>query len=56
MDENERRRATAHDMWLQQLTPEQRAELAAEPEEGFGLLWVPDEPRESLQRAIERRD
>lgn len=117
--ENARRRQTAHDAWLGQLTSEQRdrvlarldqelegsparrtrpglpglvgmlkggrsdlaaqakgivrgslerarqrAEAAGEklpawlvdhPDEGDGMAWVPDEPRESLQRAIDWR-
>ena len=47
MEENQRRRQTAHEMWLLQLTPEQRAELDA-GDEGYGELWVPDEASEVL--------
>lgn len=92
--ENARRRQTAHDAWLGQLTPEQRADVLARldqeleaspvrrtrlnwlerarrraeaeggelpawlvdhPDEGDGMAWAPDEPRESLQRAIDWR-
>lgn len=64
MNENERRRTTARQMRLAQLPSEQRAALRGDetragqqnhPGEGYGLLWVPDGPREALQRSIERR-
>lgn len=68
MSENERRRQTAHEMWLQQLTPEQRAEQEQERPEAVGMKYpchrdhqhetwcLPvNEMSEALQRAIERR-
>lgn len=66
MDENERRRQTAHEAWLLQLTPEQRGEyelahmgevMEASPEalEAAETLAEINEATEALQRAIERR-
>ena len=69
MEENQRRRQTAHEAWLLQLTPEQRAEREQERPEAVGMKYpchrqhrhetwcLPvNEMGEALQRAIERRD
>ena len=57
MDENQRRRQTAHEMWLQQLTPEQRGEYElAHMGEVMEASAEVNEATEALQRAIERRD
>lgn len=57
MEENQRRRQTAHEAWLQQLTPEQRGQYeldhAGEVMEASPAVT---EAAEALQRAMERRD
>lgn len=54
---NEERRRTAHEMWLQQLTPEARGQYELD-HAGEVVEASPEvlEAAEALQRAIERRD
>ena len=55
--ENERRRQTARDAWLLQLTPEQRGQYELD-HQGEVIEASPEvqSAAEALQRAFERRD